>query len=224
VDVLRAGGSAVDAAIATAAALAVIYPHMTGLGGDAFWLVHDAHTGAVRHLDGGGRAAVCASINWFSQRGMTEVPLRGVLPATLTTPGAVASWGLAHAAYGKLPLKQCLQSAIGYAREGFPVTERLAGWIDYAKADLAAHPESAALYLPAGQVPTAASLLRNADLARTLEALAEDGPAGFYGGPVGAELARFSAAQGGFFTQADLAAQRALGRAAAGHLPRCDAV
>jgi len=209
VDVLRAGGSAVDAAVATAAALAVIYPHMTGLGGDAFWLIHDAKTGDVRHLDGGGRAAACASIDWFSQRGMTEVPFRGVLPATLTTPGAVASWGLAHATYGKLPMKQCLQSAIQYARDGFPVTERLAGWIDSTRAELAAHAESAAMYLPGGQVPLAGSLLRNADLARTLEAVAEEGAAGFYGGMVGAELARFSAAQGGFFTQADLAAQRA---------------
>ena len=175
VDVLRAGGTAVDAAVATAAALAVIYPHMTGLGGDAFWLIHDAKTGAVRYLDGGGRAAACASIDWFSQRGMTEVPFRGVLPATLTTPGAVASWGLAHATYGKLPLKHCLQSAIGYARDGFPVTERLAGWIDVTRADLAAHAESAAIFLPGGQVPVAGSLLRNADLARTLEAVAEAG-------------------------------------------------
>ena len=172
VDVLRAGGSAVDAAIATSAALAVIYPHMTGLGGDAFWLIYDAKTGAVRHLDGGGRAAACASIDWFSQRGMAEVPFRGVLPATLTTPGAVASWDLAHEAYGQLPLQQCLQSAIHYARDGFPVTERLAGWIESTRAELAAHAESAAIFLPGGQVPAAGSLLRNADLARTLEAVA----------------------------------------------------
>lgn len=108
VDVLRAGGSAVDAAVATAAALAVIYPHMTGMGGDAFWLIHDAKTGAVRYLDGGGRAAASASIDWFSQRGHAEVPFRGVLPATLTTPGSVASWGEAHAAFGRLPIARCL--------------------------------------------------------------------------------------------------------------------
>ena len=101
VDVLQAGGSAVDAAVATAAALAVLYPHMTGLGGDAFWLIHDAKTGAVRHLDGGGRAAATGQIDWFASRGHTDVPFRGILPATLTTPGAVASWGEAHAAYGR---------------------------------------------------------------------------------------------------------------------------
>lgn len=209
VDVLRAGGSAVDAAVATAAALAVIYPHMTGMGGDAFWLIHDARTGAVRYLDGGGRAAASASIDWFSQRGHAEVPFRGVLPATLTTPGSVASWGEAHAACGRLPMARCLQAAIGYARDGFPVTERLAGWIEHAKADLALHAESAAIFLPGGQVPRPGALLHNPDLARTLQAVAADGPAGFYGGAVGAELARFSADKGGFFTQADLSAQAA---------------
>ena len=209
VDVLRAGGSAVDAAVATAAALAVIYPHMTGMGGDAFWLIHDAASGAVRYLDGGGRAAASGRIDAFVKRGLAEVPFRGILPATLTTPGSVASWGEAHAAYGRLPLARCLQSAIEYARDGFPVTERLAGWIEYARADLAAHADSAAIFLPSGEVPRAGSLLRNPDLARTLEAVAAAGPAGFYGGEVGAELARFSAAQGGFFTPADLSAQTA---------------
>lgn len=209
VDVLRAGGSAVDAAVATAAALAVIYPHMTGLGGDAFWLIHDAATGSVRYLDGGGRAAASASSDWFAQRGHAEVPFRGILPATLTTPGAVASWGAAHAAHGRLPLARCLQSAVDYARDGFPVTERLAGWIAATRPELAAHAHTAAIFLPGGAVPRAGSLLRNPDLARTLQAVADGGPAGFYGGAVGAELARFSAAQGGFFTQADLSAQDA---------------
>ena len=209
VDVLRAGGSAVDAALATAAALAVIYPHMTGIGGDAFWLIHDAKTGVVRYLDGGGRAAASASIDWFVQRGHTEVPFRGILPATLTTPGAVASWGVAHAAYGQLPLARCLQSAITYARHGFPVTERLAGWIEQVKAELAAHTESRAIFMPGGAVPRAGSKLINPDLANTLEAVAAHGADGFYRGAVGAELARFSSAKGGFFTQADLWAQTA---------------
>ena len=89
VDVLRAGGSAVDAAIATSAALAVLYPHMTGIGGDAFWLIHDAKTREVRYINGGGRAAASASVEWFRSRGHSQIPFRGVLPATLTTPGSV---------------------------------------------------------------------------------------------------------------------------------------
>ena len=209
VDVLRAGGSAVDAAIATSAALAVLYPHMTGVGGDAFWLIHDAKTGQVRYLDGGGRAAASASIDWFKTRGHVEIPFRGVLPATLTTPGSVASWGEAHAAYGRLPMSRCLESAIGYARDGFPVTQRLAGWIEHVKAELAPHAESCAIFMPHGQMPVAGSKLFNPNLANTLEAIAQQGPAGFYGGAVGRELARFAAEQGGFFNEADLAAQTA---------------
>lgn len=209
VDILRAGGSAVDAAIATSAALAVLYPHMTSVGGDAFWLIHDARTGTVRYLDGGGRAAANASIDWFTSRGHAEVPFRGVLPATLTTPGAVASWAEAHAAYGKLPLARCLDSAITYARDGFPVTERLAGWIERFQADLAPHAETTAIFMPGGRVPRAGSKLTNPNLARTLQRVAAEGATGFYQGEVGAELARFSAAEGGFFTAADLAAQSA---------------
>ena len=101
VDVLRAGGSAVDAAIATSAALSVLYPHMTGVGGDAFWLIYDATTRTVRYIDGGGRATAGGTIEAFTRRGLAEVPYRGVLPGTLTVPGAVASWGEAHAAHGR---------------------------------------------------------------------------------------------------------------------------
>jgi gamma-glutamyltranspeptidase/glutathione hydrolase len=209
VDVLRAGGSAVDAAIAVSSVLSVVYPHMTGLGGDAFWLIHDAKTGSVRYLDGGGRAAANASIDAFAQRGLAEIPFRGVLPATVTTPGAVASWGEAHRAYGRLPLGRNLESAIGYAQNGFPVTARLSGWIEQVVADLQPHAETMAIFLPEGKVPAPGSKLTNPALANTLRAIASDGVDGFYRGAVGRELARFSAEKGGFFTEADLAAQTA---------------
>ena len=87
-DVLRAGGSAVDAALATASTLGVLYPHMCGIGGDAFWLVYDAAARKVSYLDGGGRAARSATLERFS--GQAEIPFRGLVPATLTTSGAVA--------------------------------------------------------------------------------------------------------------------------------------
>ena len=103
VAILQAGGSAVDAAIAAAAVLSVIYPHMTSLGGDAFWLIHDARTGTVRSLEAAGRAAAGATLDWFASRGLREIPVRGIVPATLTVPGAVDGWCEAHAAYGKLP-------------------------------------------------------------------------------------------------------------------------
>jgi len=210
VDVLKAGGSAVDAAIAAGSTLAVIYPHMTGLGGDAFWLIYDASTKAVRYLDGGGRAAASASAAWFHERGhKTEIPFRGVLPATLTTPGAVASWIAAHKAYGRLPLKRDLEAAITQAREGFEVTARLAKWIEATAPELAPHAESAAIFLPEGKPPSAGAKLTNPNLAVTLTALADGGHAGFYAGEVAHEMARFAQVKGGFFTAADLGTQTA---------------
>lgn len=203
VDVLRAGGSAIDAAIAASAVLSVVYPHMTSVGGDAFWLIWDAREKRVRYVDGGGRAAASGTIEAFNNRGLGEVPYKGVLPATLTVPGAVASWTEAHAAYGRLPLARCLESAIGYARDGYPVTARLAHWRDMARADLEKSPEAAAILLKPGPV------LDNPDLARTLEAIASDGWYGFYDGEVAREMVRWSMANGGFFTADDLKAQLA---------------
>ncbi len=165
---LRAGGSAVDAAIAAAAVLSVVYPHMTSIGGDSFWLVHSAREGGVRFLDGGGRAPVAATIAAFQGRGLSEVPYRGVLPATVTVPGAVASWVEAHAAYGRLPRPQLFAPAIACAREGFSVGARLAYWIEHAQALLAETTETAAIFLPDGRPLRAGESLRNPDLARTL--------------------------------------------------------
>jgi gamma-glutamyltranspeptidase/glutathione hydrolase len=209
VDALRAGGTAVDAALAAAAVLAVIYPHMTSAGGDAFWLIYDAKTRRVRYLNGGGRAAAGAGIEYFRGRGMGEVPFRGILPATLTTPGAVASWCEAHKAGGRLPFARTLEAAIGYAREGYPVTARLANWIATAAPELGQYAEWANIFLPGGQAPRAGARLANPNLARTLRSLADAGRAGFYAGPVAQEMARHARENGGFFTTADLAAQQA---------------
>jgi gamma-glutamyltranspeptidase len=209
VDVLRAGGSAIDAAIAAAAVLAVVYPHMTGLGGDAFWLVHDGGSGQISYLSGGGKAAANASPEAVAKRGLREIPLQGIIPATLTVPGGVASWITAHDAHGRLPLPRVLEAAIGYARDGFPVTARLAAFIQMMRDELRKHPETATLLLPGGEAPLAGTKLANPNLANTLQAIAERGRAGFYEGPVGAEMARFSRDQGGFFGLDDLPRQDA---------------
>jgi gamma-glutamyltranspeptidase len=209
VDVLRAGGSAIDAAIAASAVLAVVYPHMTGLGGDAFWLIHDGGSGEVSFLNGGGKAATGASLAALSERGLNEIPLRGVVPATLTVPGAVASWIAAHDAHGRLPLSRVLDSAIGYAEEGFPVTARLAAFIEMMREDLARQREAAAMFLPDGAVSAPGATLRHPDLAATLRAIASEGWSGFYAGPVAAEMDRFSSSASGFFRLADFARQTA---------------
>jgi gamma-glutamyltranspeptidase/glutathione hydrolase len=202
VDALRAGGSAIDAAISAAAVLGVVYPHMCGVGGDAFWLIYDAASRNVRYLDGGGRAAASATLDRFD--GGKEIPYRGILPATLTTPGAVASWCEAHTRYGRLPFKRLFDSAIELARDGYPVSASLARFIEQSATELKPHPETAALFL-AERGP----VLKNPNLARTLEAIADGGRAGFYEGEVAAEMARFAATRGGFFTVDDLMRQGA---------------
>ncbi|MGQ0684791.1 gamma-glutamyltransferase [Bradyrhizobium sp.] len=209
VDVLRAGGSAIDAAIATSAVLAVVYPHMTGLGGDAFWLIHAGDSGEVSFLNGGGKAAAGASPDAVAGRGCSDIPLRGIVPATLTVPGGVASWIAAHDVHGRLPLPRVLEAAIGYARDGFPVTGRLAAFIEMMRDDLLAQRETAALLFPGGTAPQPGAKLANPNLASTLQAIAERGRAGFYEGSVAAEMVRFSREQGGFFEPADLAQQGA---------------
>jgi len=196
-DALRAGGSAVDAALAAASTLGVLYPHMCGIGGDAFWLVYDAATRKVSYLDGGGRAARSATLERFS--GQAEIPFRGIVPATLTTPGAVASFCAAHERYGRLPLARCFRDAIRYAREGHEPTARVARWIAETASELSRDPASAALFLSQERK------LKNPRLADTLEAIAAQGRAGFYEG----EVARALAGLGGFFTEQDLAAQQA---------------
>ena len=208
-DVLRAGGSAVDAAIAAAGVLAVVYPHMCGIGGDAFWLIYDAKRAKVDYLEGGGRAASNGRLDFFTKQNLAEIPFRGILPATLTTPGAVASWHEAHARYGKLPLSRSLESAIGYARDGYPVTERLSRWIRLTAAELAQDPGCTRLFLTDGRPPMAGTRLKNPALAQTLEAIATGGRAGFYEGSVASSLESFSKSRGGFFTARDLAAQPA---------------
>ncbi len=207
VAMLRAGGSAIDAAIAASAVLCVVYPHMTSIGGDSFWLIYDPRARAVRSIEAAGRAAASASLDWFSARGLDEIPIRGIVPATLTVPGAVDGWCEAHTAYGRLPLATVLAPAVEYARDGFPVTKRLQWWIEYSAEVLAADPGAAGIFLAGGPRPPVGLRLRNPDLARTLERLAE-GRAGFYAGATAREMARYAREHGGFFTERDLAEQR----------------
>ena len=209
VEVLKAGGSAVDAAIAASAVLSVIYPHMVSIGGDAFWLIYDARRRAVRFLNAAGCAASSATIDWFRSRGHAEIPLRGILPGTVTVPGAVDGWCQAHDAGGRLTLARDLAAAVGYAREGFPVSRRLADWTEQSTALLKENQEAAAIFLPGGAPPRAGQRLRNPDLALTLERIATDGRAGFYEGETAREMARVAREGGGLHAERDFARQRA---------------
>jgi gamma-glutamyltranspeptidase len=209
IDVLRAGGSAVDAATAASAVLAVVYPHMTSIGGDAFWLIHEGNGGSVKYLSGGGRAAASATIDWFTSAGLAEIPFCGVLPATLTVPGAVASWIEAHDKYGRLPLTKVLEVAISCAREGFAATGRLAAFALGARDELKKSSEAAAIFFIDGEPLKAGQRVVNSNLARSLDMIAREGREGFYAGPVAHEMTRFAEEHGGFFRLADFQAQKA---------------
>ena len=164
------------------------------------------------------------SVAWFETRGLTEIPFRGIVPATLTVPGAVASWIEAHRVHGRLPLARVLESAIGYAHDGFPVTERLASFTDMTRDELARHRESAALLLD-GRGSTPGAKLTNENLARTLVAIADAGWSGFYEGPVAAEMARFAREFGRFLRPVRFPpTARDVGGASGRALPRCRAL
>lgn len=203
---LLAGGSAADAVIAAAAALNVVEPMSTGIGGDAFALVYDAQSRTVRALNGSGRAPAALSRETFAARGLTSIPLTGMLPVTV--PGAVDAWIELLTAYGRLPLAQVLAPAIEYAEDGFPVSEIIArGW-QLAEPKLAAHPDTARTYLPHGRAPRAGELFRQPGPARSLRLIAEGGRDAFYRGAIAAAIAATSARDHGVLTLDDLAAHR----------------
>ncbi len=201
VDILKKGGTAVDAAIATNAALNVVYPHMCGIGGDAFWLIYDAGKKKVSFLNASGRSPYAASIDAYHKAGLKSVPLRGLL--AVTVPGAVDGWFEVHGRFGHLPVKTLLEPAIGYARSGYPVSHMLSSKIEESAADLSKFPASAALFLPGGLAPRPGDLLRNTGLANSLETIAAQGRDAFYKGAIARQIVAFSEKNGGLLSQRD---------------------
>ncbi|MDE2806049.1 MAG: gamma-glutamyltransferase [Gemmatimonadota bacterium] len=201
-DILRRGGNAMDAAIAMAGVLAVVRPHMNGVGGDAFALYYEAESGRVHALNGSGRAGVLATPALFAERELVEVPGNG--PLSVTVPGAVAAWVDATDRFGTLPVGELLAPAIRYARDGFPVSTRLASDIRAQSGALNDHART--LYMPHGEPPPVGSLLLNPALASTLDLIARNGKDGFYSGRVAERLAAFIEAEGGYVRAVDLAA------------------
>ncbi len=199
--ILRQGGNAIDAAIATAAVQAVIEPGSTGIGGDGFALVWSAQDAKLYGLNGSGRAPAKLSADQLTT---PQMPERG--PLSVTVPGVVDCWWQLHQRFGQLPWAQILQPAIAYAASGFPVQPIAAlAWSEAAPL-LAQTPDAAACYLPAPRPGSIAKLPR---LAQTLNTIAEQGRDGFYQGAVAAEIARACAQLGSPLSQEDLAAHTA---------------
>jgi gamma-glutamyltranspeptidase/glutathione hydrolase len=203
--VLRLGGSAVDAAIATNAVLGVVVPQSCGIGGDAFWLIWDEATGQQTALNGSGRAPAAADAAALRDRGLRTLPARG--PLSITVPGAVRSWGDAHARHGRLSRDAVLAPAIELARDGFPAWTGFIRAIEGVAAFAAEVPGSregfGAVYRPHGRAWRPGERVRLPALAATLETIARDGFDAFYDGDLGERQAAGLAAIGGPFTPAD---------------------
>ena len=201
---LLQGGNAADAAIAMAAALNVVEPMSTGLGGDAFALLYWAKERRVYALNASGRAPAAATLEEFQRRGLSAVPLRGILPVTV--PGTAAGWGDLLARFGTMGLDTVLSAAIDYAKQGFPVSERIAAAWARSTQVLQQNDEAARVFLPGGQAPRMGQRFRNPDLAHSLRLLADRGPAAFCRGPIADAIAATSQELGGLLTAEDLAA------------------
>ena len=212
VAVLRDGGNAVEAMVAAAATIAVVYPHMNSIGGDAFWLIHTPGE-TPRAIDACGAAAAAASIEFYRERKLASIPFRGGV-AACTVAGTVAGWSLAldysrDGLGGRLPLSRLLADAIHYARHGIPVTRSQAETTQAKLEGLREQPGFAETFLDAGAVPKIASRFVQPRVAATLTQLATAGLDDFYRGDLARSFARDLAAVGSPLSAEDLRQHKA---------------
>lgn len=205
-DVLKAGGTATDAAIAANAALGLMEPTGNGVGGDLFAIVWDAKTKKLYGYNGSGRSPRGLTREWFVENGYSQIPPYGPLPVSV--PGAVDGWFALHGRFGKLPMKEVLAPAIRYAREGFPVTELIAHYWALSVPRLADQPGFLEQFTIDGRAPAKGEVWKNPNLARTLEAIGRGGRDAFYTGEIARTIGDFFTAHGGFLAYEDLAAHR----------------
>jgi gamma-glutamyltranspeptidase/glutathione hydrolase len=212
--VLAKGGNAFDAAVAVSAALAVVEPTSSGLGGGGFYLLHRQADGYETMLDAREKAPGAATRDMYLDKAgnpIARASIDGPLAAGI--PGEPAAFDYLARRYGKLPLKDSLQPAIRLAREGFPLYARLQAAIRYKRELLLRSPDAAKVFLTAeGAVPELGALIKQPDLASTLEAMAAEGAKGFYGGRVAQDLVNGVRAGGGIWTLADLAGYQVVER------------
>ncbi len=202
-DILKAGGSAADAAIAANAALGLMEPTGSGIGGDLFAIVWDAEKEELTGLNGSGRAPKALSLQTFKDMGLDSIPPRGPLPVSV--PGAVDGWFELHARYGRLPMNELLAPAIAYATDGFPVSEYIAyGWASNTE-KLKDYPGFADTFMPDGKAPRKGQVFRNPRLARTYQTIADDGRDAFYKGVIARKIDSYMTEHGGFLRYEDMA-------------------
>ena len=202
-DILKQGGTALDAAIAANIALGLMEPTGNGIGGDLFAIIWDAQSNKLHGLNASGPAPMNLSIDYFEQQGLKKIPAYGPLPVTV--PGAVDGWVKLHEKFGKLKFKSLFEPTIEYAEKGFPITETIAYYLDKSQKRFENYPNFSEVWIKNGRMPQKGEIFKNPQLANTLRIIAEKGRAGFYEGEIAQTMANFVQAQGGFLTYDDLA-------------------
>ena len=202
-DILKQGGTAVDAAIAANIALGLMEPTGNGIGGDLFAIIWDAKSNKLHGLNASGPAPMNLSIDYFEQQGLKKIPAYGPLPVTV--PGAVDGWVKLHEKFGKLKFKSLFEPTIEYAEKGFPITETIAYYLDKSQKRFEKYPNFSEVWIKNGRMPQKGEIFKNPQLANTLRIIAEKGREGFYEGEIAQTMANFVQAQGGFLTYDDLA-------------------
>jgi gamma-glutamyltranspeptidase/glutathione hydrolase len=201
-DILKKGGNAIDAAIAADAVLGLVEPTGSGIGGDLFAIIWSADRERLYGLNASGRSPRSLKYEYFKEKGYEYIPSFGPLPVSV--PGCVDGWFEMHEMFGRLPVKDILQPAIKYAREGFPVTEVIAYYLARNAESLKEYPNIKEVYMPGGKAPAKGEIFKNPLLANTLEKIVKGGRNEFYRGSIARDIAAFMKAQGGFLTYDDL--------------------
>nr|WP_221191996.1 gamma-glutamyltransferase [Microbulbifer rhizosphaerae] len=205
-DILKRGGSAVDAAIAANAAQGLMEPTGSGIGGDLFAIVWSADDGKLYGLNASGRSPRALTFEYFAQNHLDKIPSHGPLP--VSAPGAVDGWFELHKKFGRLPMEEVLAPAIDYAEKGFPVTQLVAYYWNRSVPLLEKYPGFRETYMPNGRAPMEGEIFRNPRLAKTYSAIAEGGRDAFYKGEIAKKIAAYMQDNGGFLSYDDLAAHQ----------------
>lgn len=201
-EVLKKGGTAIDAAIAANAVLGLVEPTGNGIGGDLFAIVWDAKTKKLYGFNGSGRSPKALTMEYFNSQSIKRIPGSGAL--SVSVPGCVDGWFELHKRFGKTPMKELLTPAVQYARQGFPVSEVIAHhWRGYANS-LKKFENWNKLYMPGGETPRKGDIFKNEDLANTLEQIIKGGRDAFYKGTIASTIAETVKREGGFLSAQDL--------------------
>lgn len=202
-DILKKGGSAIDAAIAANATLGLMEPTGNGVGGDLYAIVWDTKSDKLHALNASGRSPKSLSLSWFHENGYTKIPAHGPLPVSV--PGAVDGWFELHEKFGKLDMATILQPAIDYANNGFPVSELIALYMEIGGRILSKYDGFSEVYMKNGKTPAKGEIFKNPALANTLTKIAQGGRDAFYKGDIARTISKYIKEQGGYMSYEDMA-------------------